>query len=89
MSERPPNKEDLDLRPLTVEHGRKLLAKSVEISEQLKRLMPLLVLLESQPAEEAADPIQTIVRLLETLVEAMQDVEDKLDRLLTNYSRAP
>lgn len=89
MNERPPNKEDLDLRPLTVEHGRKLLAKSVEISEQLDRLMPLLVLLESPPAEEAADPIQTVVRLLETLVQAVQDIEDKLDLLLANYSHAP
>jgi len=74
--------------PLTVAHGKKLHDQSIEISQQLLKLMPLLALLEA-PDPTDSDPISLILQYLETLAQqeelqtnALNRIEAKLDAIL-------
>jgi hypothetical protein len=82
---------DLDRRPLTVSHGKKLYDQSKAISAQLKELTPLLGLLDEAEQDQDQDPIAHILRLLETLAdqgqrqtELLQEIDAKLEFLLGN-----
>ena len=81
--------------PLTVAHGKKLHDQSIEISQKLAKLMPLLALLEV-PELTDADPISLILRYLETLAQqeelqtsALSRIEAKLDAILDSSITFP
>lgn len=89
MIEKAPN--PADTRPMTVGHGRWLHNQQKEIEAKLDLLMPLLRLLEVPVLEEGADPIEAILRLLDTLsvqgtqvVTYLDEIDAKLVLLLAN-----
>lgn len=89
MTETPPSPPDTG--PMTVEHGRRIFNKTKEIIQLLGQLMPLLKLMEPPVVEEGADPIDAILRLLESLsvqgsqaITCLDEIDAKLDLLLSN-----
>lgn len=82
-------KDNTDLQPMTIGHGRKLFAKSAAIVEQIDQLKPLLTLLQNPQEVSDEDPINQITGLMEKLVthsrfqsEELQVISSKLDSLL-------
>lgn len=89
MSEESP-KANSEHQPLTVAHGRRLYKQSLEISQQVAQLAPLLDLLNPHSSEEE-DMIDLILKHFETLVNFLQhqgktlaDIDTKVSALIAN-----